>query len=160
MLCFDRANDCTMPTLQASFPDPKNAEAWNNQPMWPAALGSLKNLSYDQQYKALVDVMKALGIDTKKVTHTWRVAGAQAMDAAGVDDAVSSCCSLTVNLQFLQKLHCASAYAQAEVQDACIVLICWQCTEHRQAQLASKTTHCDYMHVSVNAAASTTLRVE
>jgi len=57
--------------------------------MWPAALGSLKNLSYDQQYKALIEVMKALGIDTKKVTHTWRVAGAQAMDAAGVEDGVT-----------------------------------------------------------------------
>lgn len=56
--------------------------------MWPAFLGSLKNLSYDQQYKALTEVMKVLGIDTKKVTHTWRVAEAQAMDAAGVDDGV------------------------------------------------------------------------
>ncbi len=57
--------------------------------MWPAALGSASNLSYDQQYKALIEIMKKLGISTVKVTHTWRVAGAQAMDAAGVDDSVS-----------------------------------------------------------------------
>lgn len=62
--------------------------------MWPAALGSHKNPSYDQQYKALVEIMRALGIGTKKVTHTWRVAGAQAMDAAGVDDGVMSHCNL------------------------------------------------------------------
>ena len=89
--------------MQAPFPDPKDAEAWNNQPMWPAALGSLKNLSYDQQYKALVEIMRALGIDTKKVTHTWRVAGAQAMDAAGVDDGVMSRCKLVFSCSFCQE---------------------------------------------------------
>ncbi len=75
--------------LQAPYPDPKDAQAWNKQSMWPAALGSASNLSYNQQYKALTEVMKHLGISTVKVTHTWRVAGAQAMDAAGVDDSVS-----------------------------------------------------------------------
>ncbi|DBA86564.1 TPA: hypothetical protein ACH3X1_016780 [Trebouxia sp. C0004] len=73
---------------QAPYPDPKDAEAWNKQPMWPAALGSASNVSYDQQYKALIEIMKKLGISTVKVTHTWRVAGAQVMDAAGVDDSV------------------------------------------------------------------------
>lgn len=68
--------------------------------MWPAALGSLKNLSYDQQYKALIEVMKALGIDTRKVTHTWRVAGAQAMDAAGVDDGVRPYLQICCTHQF------------------------------------------------------------
>ena len=38
--------------------------------IWPAALGSASNLSYDQQYKALIEVMKKLGISTVKVTHT------------------------------------------------------------------------------------------
>ena len=79
----------TAVTLQAPYPDPKDAEAWNKQPMWPSALGSASNLSYDQQYKALIEIMKKLGISTVKVTHTWRVAGAQAMDAAGVDNSVS-----------------------------------------------------------------------
>jgi len=37
--------------------------------MWPAALGSASNLSYDQQYKALIEIMKKLGISTVKVTH-------------------------------------------------------------------------------------------
>ena len=57
--------------------------------MWPAALGSASNVSYDQQYRALIEIMKKLGISTVKLTHTWRAAGAQAMDAAGGDDSVS-----------------------------------------------------------------------
>ena len=75
-------------TTQAPYPDPKDAEAWNKQPTWPTALGSASNLSYDQQYKALIGIMQKVGVSTVKVTHTWRVAGAQAMDAAGVDDSV------------------------------------------------------------------------
>ncbi|KAL0020334.1 hypothetical protein WJX77_011787 [Trebouxia sp. C0004] len=55
---------------QAPYPDRKDAEAWNKQPLWPAALGSASNLSYDQQYKALIEIMKKLGICTVKVTHT------------------------------------------------------------------------------------------
>lgn len=57
--------------------------------MWPAALGSSSDLSYDQQYRALIEIMKKLGISAVKLTHTWRAAGAQAMDAAGGDDSVS-----------------------------------------------------------------------
>ncbi len=83
--------------------------------MWPAALGSASNLSYDQQYKALIEIMKKLGISTVKVTHTWRVAGAQAMDAAGVDDSVS----------FWRKLSCQY---QDDCNDANMLGMTWEQT--------------------------------
>ena len=105
----------TAVTLQAPYPDPKDAEAWNKQPMWPAALASASNLSYDQQYKALIEIMKKLGISTVKVTHTWRVAGAQAMDAAGVDDSVS----------FWHKLSCQY---QDDCNDANMLGMTWEQT--------------------------------
>ncbi|KAL0020333.1 hypothetical protein WJX77_011787 [Trebouxia sp. C0004] len=65
---------------QAPYPDRKDAEAWNKQPLWPAALGSASNLSYDQQYKALIEIMKKLGICTVKVI---RCSGNWLYDSAG-----------------------------------------------------------------------------
>ncbi len=74
---------------QAPFPDPRDPKAWNLHPMWPCALGSDTNISYEQQAQSLKKDLLELEISIRKVTHAWRVAGAQAMDSAGVDDAVS-----------------------------------------------------------------------
>lgn len=54
--------------------------------MWPAALGSKNIVSYQQQYNALRSCLSELDISSQKVTHLWRVAGAQQMDSAGLAD--------------------------------------------------------------------------
>ena len=71
------------------FPDPDKGGQWNAAALWPAN-NPLKNISYDQQRKALKGHFLAADIISKKVTHSGRVSAACTMADSGVPHAVSA----------------------------------------------------------------------
>lgn len=48
------------------------------------------NISYGMQYKEIKGLFSDLNMAFTKITHIFRVSGAQALDMRGVDDSVST----------------------------------------------------------------------
>lgn len=69
------------------FPNPADTNAWKGTVLFQAR-SPLEAISYDQLYAGVLGVFATLGIHITKKTHAFRVAGARAMDEAGVDDKV------------------------------------------------------------------------
>jgi hypothetical protein len=80
--------------LGERFPSPLE-EAWFKTALWLGENPSV-NVSYDQQLAGVNSALNGarnranggVGIIVKKKTHAWRVAGARALDEAGIDDQV------------------------------------------------------------------------
>jgi hypothetical protein len=68
------------------FPSPME-EAWFQTALWLGESPS-KSVCYDQQLHGVNHALGGIGIVVKKKTHAWRVAGARALDEAGIDDQV------------------------------------------------------------------------
>lgn len=60
---------------------------WLKAALWPAN-NMEKNITYEQQCANLKKMYGELGIYMAKLTHAGRVAGANDLDACGIDDKV------------------------------------------------------------------------
>lgn len=69
------------------FPTPEDRQRWNSTPLWAGNLPT-QPLTYSGHASALRQWLGMCGIVTTKVTHLFRVAGARALDEAGMDNQV------------------------------------------------------------------------
>eukprot|EP00775_Hariotina_reticulata_P005326 gene5326-5562_t len=70
------------------FPDPRDTTAWLSAALFPGKSSVTENISYDVQYRELKELLTELDMSFSKVTHIFRVSGAQELDLYGVDDSV------------------------------------------------------------------------
>jgi hypothetical protein len=86
------------------FPMPDDEDAWNRTALFQGS-NPQQPISYAQLHASVLAAFLAVGISVAKKTHAFRVAGAQRLDARGVDDMVSAFPSVRVKQVECHDIH-------------------------------------------------------